>query len=115
MSIPNSSSPEFTTPTPDLDDLYKFRGTQTGCGYGGARLLFATITGLVGLFFLGSCAALLVYINVARDLPPASELKQRASTFNATRILDRNGKLLYEIDDPNAGRRIVVPIEQIPS
>src|SRR5439155_12259675 len=77
------------------------------------RIVFFLITAAVGVFFLGTFAALLVYVTVARDLPPASELKQRASTFNSTRILDRNGKLLYELDDPDAGRRIVVPIQQI--
>lgn len=100
-------------PTASLDELYQYRGEQLGCAYRGARIAFFLITAAVGVFFLGTFAALLVYVTVARDLPPASELKQRASTFNSTRILDRNGKLLYELDDPDAGRRIVVPIQQI--
>jgi penicillin-binding protein 1C len=99
----------------NLDGLYRYRGEREGCTYRSARVLFVLITASVGLFFLGSCAALLIYINVARDLPAASELTQRAATFNATRIVDRKGRLLFELDDPDAGRRIVVPLSQIPT
>src|SRR5689334_23841585 len=89
-------------PTATLDELYQYRGEQLGCAYRGARIVFFLITAAVGVFFLGTFAALLVYVTVARDLPSAGELKQRASTFNSTRILDRNGKLLYELDDPRS-------------
>jgi penicillin-binding protein 1C len=98
----------------NLDNLYSYRGEREGCTYRSARGLFLLITAFVGLFFLGSCAALLIYINVARDLPSAGELTQRAATFNATRVVDRKGRLLFELNDPDAGRRIVVPLSQIP-
>ena len=98
----------------DLDNLYRYRGESEGCTYRSARLLFVLITSVVGLFFLGSCAALLVYVNVARDLPSANDLTRLAATFNATRVVDRKNRLLYEIDDPNAGRRIAVPLTQVP-
>ena len=42
-----------------------------------------------------------------------AELRQKASTFETTRILDRNGDLLYEILDPSAGRRTYVALDKI--
>ena len=39
--------------------------------------------------------------------------KTRASQFETTRILDRNGNLLYEILDPSAGRRTYVTLDKI--
>src|SRR5438105_8247756 len=109
FNIPDVSiSPMSMSPEPsaigNLDNLYRYRGEQEGCTYRSARLLFVLITAVVGLFFLGSCAALLVYINVARDLPSANDLTRLAATFNATRVVDRKNRLLFELDDPEAGR-----------
>ncbi len=99
----------------DLKELYRYRGEpKPGVGYGLARIFFIIAFIFVLTFFLGSLTALVVYAAVARDLPSAGELTRRASTFNSTHIYDRNGKLLFELNDPNAGRRIVVPIQQIP-
>ncbi len=42
-----------------------------------------------------------------------SDLKDRASQFETTRILDRNGQVLYEILDPSAGRRTYIPLSEI--
>jgi len=53
------------------------------------------------------------YYQIASALPDISDLRQRASQFETTRILDRNGNVLYEILDPNAGRRTYVPLEKI--
>ncbi|MBI5876429.1 MAG: PBP1A family penicillin-binding protein [Chloroflexi bacterium] len=103
-----------TPQDPNLQELYEYRGEPVGCGYQSARLFFAGVALFVGLFFVGSCGALFGYFAIARDLPPASELRQRASSFNSTRILDRKGRLIYELNDPDTGRRIAVPIQQIP-
>jgi 1A family penicillin-binding protein len=72
-------------------------------------LLFAAV--ILGLC-LGSLA-LYEYYSIASSLPAVSDLQQRTSQFETTRILDRNGNLLYEIVDPNAGRRTYVPLERI--
>ncbi|MCL6648687.1 MAG: PBP1A family penicillin-binding protein, partial [Chloroflexi bacterium] len=48
------------------------------------------------------------------DLPAATDLSARTIQFNSTRILDRNGQLLYELFDPNAGRRTRVPLAEMP-
>ena len=53
------------------------------------------------------------YYTIASSLPDVTELRERASQFETTRILDRNGNLLYEILDPNAGRRTYVPLGKI--
>ncbi|MBI9048499.1 MAG: transglycosylase domain-containing protein [Anaerolineaceae bacterium] len=53
------------------------------------------------------------YFSIAADLPDYSDLRSSASQFETTRILDRNGDLLYEINDPNAGRRTYVTLDKI--
>ncbi len=84
-------------------------------GRGGCLLrgLIVVLFGLVGLALLGGSIALYQYYAIARTLPSVSDLRDRASQFETTRILDRNGNLLYEIIDPNAGRRTYVPLERI--
>ncbi|NSW51547.1 MAG: transglycosylase domain-containing protein [Anaerolineae bacterium] len=47
------------------------------------------------------------------DFPDVHTLNERAAQFETTYILDRNGNLLYEIIDPYAGRRTVVPLEKM--
>ncbi len=68
-----------------------------------------------GLVF-GLCTGsylLYQYYRIARSLPEIGDLRERASQFETTRILDRNGQVLYEILDPTAGRRTYIPIKEI--
>lgn len=71
------------------------------------------------LFLLAGISALLValmvagYLVLARDLPSADTLAARTATFRSTRILDREGQLLNETFNPEAGRRTVVPLAEI--
>jgi len=67
-------------------------------------ILVILCTGSIGLY---------QYYQIASTLPDISDLRQHASQFETTRILDRNGNVLYEILDPNAGRRTYVPLEKI--
>lgn len=53
------------------------------------------------------------YFTIAATLPSVDDMKSRASQFETTRFFDRNGGLLYEMIDPNAGRRTYVPLEEI--
>ena len=53
------------------------------------------------------------YFSIAQDLPDVEDLRQRASQFETTRILDREGNVLYEILDPNAGRRTYVSLDKV--
>jgi penicillin-binding protein 1C len=75
---------------------------------------------LIIFFFLVVLAALVIgsigiyqYFRISSSLPDVSELRENAAKFETTRILDRDGNVLYEILDPNAGRRTYIPIEDI--
>ena len=83
--------------------------------YGGClvRLLVVLLFGIVFLLLIGGTGLLFSYYSIARTLPNVEDLKNNASQFETTRILDRNGNELYEILDPNAGRRTYVPLSQI--
>lgn len=48
------------------------------------------------------------------DLPPPDALLTRTLP-DTTKLYDRNGKLLYEILDPRAGRRTRVPLDALPA
>jgi penicillin-binding protein 1C len=83
--------------------------------YGGCllRVFIVILFVLVGLALVGGSTVLYQYYAIARTLPSVSDLRERTSQFETTRIMDRNGNLLYEIIDPNAGRRTYVPLERI--
>jgi penicillin-binding protein 1C len=68
---------------------------------------------VVALGLILAAVGIYEYYSIAASLPKVSDLQQRASQFETTHILDRNGDLLYEINDPNAGRRTYVPLKQI--
>jgi len=53
------------------------------------------------------------YFTIAATLPSVDDIKSHASQFETTRFYDRNGDLLYEMIDPNAGRRTYIPLEEI--
>lgn len=53
------------------------------------------------------------YYSVLSDLPSVTELESRA-VRPTTRILDREGRLLYEILDPDAGMQFSAPLENLP-
>ncbi len=65
------------------------------------------------LAFFGLGMGLITYAAIAAPLPDAETLAAGASDFQSLRIVDREGNLLTEAFDPNAGRRTVVPIHQI--
>ena len=46
------------------------------------------------------------------DLPAVTDLSNQF-TFKTTQILDRNSRLLYEVNDKDGGRRLPVPLAQI--
>jgi hypothetical protein len=82
----------------------------------GGCLLRGFIIGIfvtVALGLILSAAGIYEYYSIAATLPGVSDLKLRASQFETTHILDRNGEVLYEINDPNAGRRTYVPLNEI--
>lgn len=70
---------------------------------------------VLGLSAASMLAVLLwaVYVWLTIGLPSPDHLYDRRSA-PSTRILDRNGKLLYEIIDPHAGRHSPLSLTQIP-
>jgi len=67
-------------------------------------VLVALVVGSIGIY---------QYFRIRSTLPDVSELRDRAAQFETTRILDRDGNVLYEILDPSAGRRTYVPLDEI--
>ena len=69
---------------------------------------------LSGVFLLCLISVVLYqYYSIAATLPSVDDLRGHTSQFETTLILDRNGNVLYEILDPNAGRRTYVKLNQI--
>ncbi len=90
-----------------------WRDDLRGCG---GCLLRMTILGLFALaaFVIGVASfAIYQYYALAATLPPVEDLQSRAAQFETTRILDREGNVLYEILDPQAGRRTYVSLSRI--
>ncbi|MCC9075857.1 PBP1A family penicillin-binding protein [Litorilinea aerophila] len=89
------------------------RRSRPRAGGGFVRGLISGILAFVALAAFGLGGGLIGYAVIAADLPAPDELTSRASSFQSTRIFDRNGELLNETFDPNAGRRQVVPLDRI--
>ncbi len=77
------------------------------------RSMIIMVFAVVAIGLILSALAIYQYYTVAATLPSVDDLKTHASQFETTRILDRNGNLLYEILDPNAGRRTYTPLDKI--
>ena len=77
------------------------------------RGLIITMFVLVAVLLLGAAYAIYTYYSIASTLPGVDDLREHTSQFETTRIFDRNGRLLYELNDPNAGRRTYVRLEKI--
>jgi penicillin-binding protein 1C len=77
------------------------------------RMLIIGIFGLIVVFIGAASIILYEYYSIASTLPSIDDLHQKASQFETSRILDRNGNVLYEIFDPNAGRRTYVKLDQV--
>ncbi|MBI1793120.1 MAG: PBP1A family penicillin-binding protein [Chloroflexi bacterium] len=97
-------------PVPPRSSWSRFNFRNAGCLIRG--LIVVVFILVVAGVCLGSLAVY-EYYSIASSLPSISDLQQRASQFETTRILDRNGNLLYEIIDPNAGRRTYVTLDKI--
>ena len=67
----------------------------------------------VVLFFVTFGLGLIAYANIALSLPAPGELGARSADFVSTKIYDRQGGLLYELFDPQWGRRTEVPLDRI--
>ncbi|UCF60734.1 MAG: transglycosylase domain-containing protein [Anaerolineaceae bacterium] len=75
----------------------------------GILALFFSVAVVIGVISFG----VYQYYTLAASLPAIDDLHGHAAQFETTHILDREGNLLYEILDPQAGRRTYVPLDQI--
>ena len=101
--------PKNTPSQPKPAAIKNKRGNR-GC------FLRGLIAAIFAIVILGLCVGsyfVYKYYTIASTLPDVEGLSDRASKFETTRILDRNGQLLYEILDPNAGRRTYIPLRNI--
>jgi Membrane carboxypeptidase/penicillin-binding protein len=79
-------------------------------------LLNMVIIGLFGVVAAGILALsflIIQYFVIAANLPSVDDLRSYASQFQTTTIYDRDGSLIYEILDPNAGRRTYTTLDHI--
>ncbi|NLF02142.1 MAG: hypothetical protein GX601_14310, partial [Anaerolineales bacterium] len=91
---------------------------KTGGQSGGRRQkwisgCFTAVAVIVVLFFVGVAALVAGYVYIARGLPSPEELQTHQTTFVSSKIYDREGNLLYEVTDPQGGRRTYVPLDRI--
>jgi membrane peptidoglycan carboxypeptidase len=101
---------EYQKITPDVGTGKPGKITPGGCILRGILVVIslAIIIGFGILSFL-----IYQYFRVSSTLPSVDELLTRTSQFETTTIYDRNGNQLYEIMDPNAGKRTYIPIDEM--
>jgi penicillin-binding protein 1C len=75
-----------------------------------ARRVIVVLSVLLVLIVGASAVA---YRTLVVDLPSPDTLYEHQAGASS-RILDRHGRLLYEVADPHAGRHTPVPLEEIP-
>jgi len=102
-----------TTSVPSTNKNFPFGFTNIGLA--GCLLRIGILLAFMAIMMsiAGACYFVYKYYTIAASLPDVTELRTRASQFETTRILDRNGNVLYEILDPSAGRRTYVPLGKI--
>lgn len=77
------------------------------------RMLVIAVFSAVVLAIIIVSVAIFHYNRIAATLPGVQDLRDQAAKFETTRIMDREGNVLYELLDPNAGRRTYVPLDEI--
>ncbi|HBY09163.1 MAG TPA: hypothetical protein DEH22_15805, partial [Chloroflexi bacterium] len=113
-------TPNFQQQAPPVQAAYQpapaKRSIDWGIGFGCLlRMVILSLFGIVILAIAGGSFALFEYYSIVNgeDWPDVGTLYQHSAQFETTRILDRNGNLLYEILDPTAGRRTYVTLDEI--
>ncbi len=125
-SIPHWRARRRFSRTGPLPPMKEDGGPSTTSGFAGRkrsrtravrsclfRFLIVMVFGFTAVLFLTAGFMLYEYFQIASNLPSVEDLKARTAQFETTRIYDRTGGLLYEILDPNAGRRTYIPIARI--
>lgn len=111
-ALPRRSAPEVLVSQPTLYPRAHGRGgTRFGNSLWSLAKMAAIASALVVILVVGGM--IFGYISIAATLPSVDDLQAAASQFETTRVYDSAGNLLYEIIDPQAGRRTRVPLSQI--
>jgi len=84
-----------------------------GVGILGTMLTTTFVVSVLLLAVFGFRIASRLYSYATRDLPPVNEVFSK-SEFQSALIYDRKGRLLYEMFDPQGGRRTPVQIKDVP-
>ncbi len=83
------------------------------------RFLLGSAAIFFGLLFFGivsaGAAAGGVYAYLTQDLPDPVEILQSYELAQSTKIYDRNGNLLYTVNDPTEGQRTILSFDEIPT
>src|SRR5512140_444079 len=114
---PGSTRPSVAQPRRDFPPPNRPAGASITLPAGGGGCILRGL--IISAFFVVALAPVLAavgvfeYSSIAATLPSVSDLQARASQFETTRILDRNGDVLYEIIDPQAGRRTYISLNEI--
>lgn len=74
----------------------------------GLGLLSLTLLAILGSVHMAASG----YAAINRDLPSLNQIAGR-ETYKTAQLFDRNGKLLWEFYNQDAGRRTVVPVNEI--
>jgi membrane peptidoglycan carboxypeptidase len=82
-------------------------------GGGWFQAFAAIVLGLTVLLCLGLSVLIFQYYQIASDLPNVQNLRDQAAKFESTYIYDSAGESLYEINDPNQGRRTYVRLQDV--
>ena len=86
------------------------RRSRAGCL---SRFVLVGLLSVVVIVVMGLAGAVVAYGSIASQLPPVSELQERASDFETAIIFDSQGNSLYTFTDPNEGNRTFVPLDRI--
>jgi len=90
---------------------------KVGIGTIITRLLILTFVGLLVLGIIGSTGSAIYYAQVTapsfRGINTIEDLQERSLGFETTRIRDRNGEVLYELNDPEGGFRDTITLDEI--
>jgi penicillin-binding protein 1C len=110
---PLPPAPESAQPPAASDTSRIRRGRKRPFRTCLVRIALTAVFAFTAMLFVAAGFILYEYFEIASTLPSVEDLKSRASQFETTRIYDRNGDLLYEILDPNQGRRTYTALANI--
>ena len=90
------------------------RGSNAGAVLGCMLRLFLVIVFLTVLLLVLALGGLVWGYNYLSAALPSPDNVVARDVFQSTFIYDRNGELLYELFDPQGGRRHLLPLSEIP-